>query len=121
MLTLCSPLAIVLQTCHLHIEGPVPHLLPEYTPYIRDKSFFTGANAREAVGSGRADYVPIFLSEVPALFRRGRQKVDVALITVSPEDKHGYHRYEIACAQSCRTSPDLEWMSSFQQIPQASM
>jgi acyl-CoA hydrolase len=79
------------QLHHLHIEGPVPHLTAEYKDFVSDKSFFTGGNAREAVNNGRSDYVPIFLSEVPQLFRRGKQKVDVALITVSPADKHGFH------------------------------
>lgn len=59
------------------------------------ESFFTNAlfvsqNVREAVNSGRGDYVPVFLSEIPLLFRRGILPIDVALIQVSPPDKHGY-------------------------------
>lgn len=77
--------------CHMHIEGDAPHLTPEYASHFRDKSWFCGGNAREAVAAGRADYVPIFFSEVPLLFRRGYQKINVALISVSPADAHGYH------------------------------
>ena len=51
---------------------------------------FTGANVRKAVQAGRAEYIPIFLSEIPLMFRRGVMNVDVALIQVSPPDKHGF-------------------------------
>lgn len=76
---------------HLHTEGLLPHYAPQFKGVIQDRSFFTGANAREAVNDGRSDYVPIFLSEVPLLFRRGRMPVDYALINVSPADEHGFH------------------------------
>ncbi|RYG49850.1 hypothetical protein EON67_06355, partial [archaeon] len=84
---------LLVQCCHLHVEGPVPHMLPENRDRFRDKGFFTGANARTAVNNGCSEYVPIFLSEVPLLFRRGIQPIDVALISVSPADAHGFHRY----------------------------
>ena len=51
---------------------------------------FIGANCRKAVKDGRGDYVPIFLSEIPLLFRRKIYNVDVALIQVSPPDNHGF-------------------------------
>lgn len=51
---------------------------------------FTGANCREAVNEGRADFTPIFLSEIPLLFQRKIIDLDVALIQVSPPDKHGF-------------------------------
>lgn len=76
-------------TLHLHIEGPTPHLDPALN--IQDKSFFIGANTRKAVAEGRSDYIPVFLHEVPLLFRRGLHPIDVALISVSPADSHGYH------------------------------
>ena len=53
-----------------------------HTDIFRDTSFFIGANAREAINDGRADYVPIFLSEIPLLFQQGIVKVDVALLNV---------------------------------------
>jgi acyl-CoA hydrolase len=75
---------------HLHIEGPAPHLDPEVAGSFRHRALFIGANAREAVNSGRADYVPIFLSDIPHLFASGALRLDVAFINVSPPDAHGY-------------------------------
>lgn len=83
------------ETWHLHFEGKVPHLDASRTDLagrIRDRSFFVGANARAAVNEGRADFTPMFLSEIPLFFRRGKPKLDVAFVTVSPADKHGFHR-----------------------------
>ncbi|XP_013409947.1 uncharacterized protein LOC106173377 [Lingula anatina] len=57
---------------------------------FRCNSFFIGANCREAINSGRADFVPIFLSEIPLLFRRNLITPDVALISVSSPDQHGF-------------------------------
>ena len=51
---------------------------------------FIGANCRDAVNEGRADYMPIFLSDIPLLFRRNIIELDVALIQVTPPDKHGF-------------------------------
>src|SRR4029453_10475855 len=50
---------------HLHTEGPGPHLAPEMTGHFRHRALFIGPNARAAVNEGRADYVPVFLSDVP--------------------------------------------------------
>src|SRR5690606_13366415 len=62
----------------------------KYKDSFRINSLFVSANIREAVNSGRTDYVPIFLSEIPILFRNGILSLDVALVQVSPPDKHGY-------------------------------
>lgn len=75
---------------HLHIEGPAPHLAPEVADSFRHRALFIGANAREAVNSGRADYVPIFLSDIPQLLTSGAFPLDAAFINVSPPDAHGY-------------------------------
>jgi len=61
-----------------------------YTEHFRHNALFIGANARQAIKDGRADYTPIFLSEVPLLMKRGSMPIDVALITVSPPDMNGY-------------------------------
>jgi 4-hydroxybutyrate CoA-transferase len=79
-----------IQTVHIHTEGKGAQLQPGVSG-IRDRSYFTGSNARAAINEGRADYVPIFLSEIPLLFRRGTVPVNIALINVSPADKHGFH------------------------------
>jgi acyl-CoA hydrolase len=75
---------------HLHTEGPAPHLAPEHASSFRHRALFIGANAREAVNAGRADYVPIFLSDIPELFTSGVLPLDAAFINVSPPDAHGY-------------------------------
>ena len=75
---------------HLHTEGTAPYAEPQYEDSFRVNAFFVGANVRKAVQEGRGDYVPVFLSEIPALFRRGILPIDVALIHVSPPDKHGF-------------------------------
>ena len=75
---------------HLHLEGDAPHVAPGLERSFRANALFLGANVRDAVHEGRADYCPVFLSEVPLLFRRGTMPLDVALVHVSPPDKHGY-------------------------------
>lgn len=75
---------------HLHTEGRAPYSLPEHEDSFHVNAFFVGGNVREAVNEGRGDYIPVFLSEIPALFRRGVLPLDVALINVSPPDSHGF-------------------------------
>lgn len=75
---------------HLHTEGDACYTRPEYKDSFRLNNFFIGANVRQAVDQGRADYIPIFLSEIPALIRKGGMPLDVALISVTPPDEHGY-------------------------------
>jgi acyl-CoA hydrolase len=73
----------------IHTEGPAPYAAPELSKSFRVNALFAGANVRDAVNEGRADYMPVFLSEIPQLFRAGVLPLDVALIQVSPPDKHG--------------------------------
>ena len=75
---------------HFHLEGPAPRLAPEVSSSFRHRALFIGANAREAVNDGRADYVPIFLSDVPELFSRRVLPLDAVLINVSVPDANGY-------------------------------
>ncbi|CAH8468815.1 unnamed protein product [Schistosoma rodhaini] len=75
---------------HIHTEGPFPIINPEASSHIRSVSLFTGSNCRDSIKSGRADYVPIFLSEIPHLFRRNIIKLDLALLNISPPDANGY-------------------------------
>lgn len=70
--------------------GVAPYAEPVFKANFRLNSFFIGNPSRAAVNEGLADYTPVFLSEVPALFRRGMVEVNVALIQVSPPDAHGY-------------------------------
>jgi acyl-CoA hydrolase len=75
---------------HVHTQGPAPHLAPEMAGHFRHLALFIGANAREAVNEGRADYVPIFLSDIPRAFASGTLPLDAALINVSSPDAHGF-------------------------------
>ncbi len=72
------------------VQGDVPIAKPEYKDSFYINSLFVSTPVRDAVNSERGDFVPVFLSEIPNLFRRGYLPLDVALITVSPPDKHGY-------------------------------
>ena len=75
---------------HLHCEGPGPHLAPEMAPHFRHRALFIGPNARRAVNEGRADFVPVFLSDVPILFSTGALPLDAVFINVTPPDAHGF-------------------------------
>jgi acyl-CoA hydrolase len=78
------------ELCHIHTEGYLPYLEPQYQESFRPNSFFIGANMRKQLNAGIGDYVPVFLSEIPLLFSRKILPIDVALIQVSPPDEHGY-------------------------------
>jgi 4-hydroxybutyrate CoA-transferase len=75
---------------HLHTEGPGPHLAPEMAEHFRHRALFIGPNARAAINEGRADYVPVFLSDVPRLFQSGAVPLDHVLVNVTPPDQHGF-------------------------------
>lgn len=75
---------------HLHTEGSAPYAEERYAESFRVNAFFVGSNVRQAIRDGRGDYIPIFLSEIPALFRKNVLPINVALIHVSPPDRHGF-------------------------------
>lgn len=75
---------------HLHTVGDAAYADEAHTGSFRVTNLFVGHNMRGKVGSERVDYLPCFLSEIPALFRSGRRTPDVALLHVSPPDSHGY-------------------------------
>jgi acyl-CoA hydrolase/GNAT superfamily N-acetyltransferase len=81
---------------HILTLGVAGYAEPRLGARFRHNAYFIGPNVRQAVAEGRADYTPIFLSEIPALFRSGRVVIDVALISVSPPDEHGYCSYGVA-------------------------
>ncbi len=84
------------QITHILTLGVAPYADPKLTDGFRHNALFIGPNVREAVAEGRADFTPVFLSEVPRLFRRGKLPIDVALIQVSPPDEHGYCSYGVS-------------------------
>ncbi|MDB4433234.1 GNAT family N-acetyltransferase [bacterium] len=75
---------------HMLTLGPAPYVRAEYRDCFRHNAFFIGPNVREAVHQGRADYTPVFLSQVPPLIRSRRMPVEVALIQTSPPDSFGF-------------------------------
>jgi 4-hydroxybutyrate CoA-transferase len=75
---------------HLHTAGPAPFVAPEHEGRFFSVSLFTGAPVRKAVEAGRADFVPIFLSDIPRLFTSQAIALDVALLQLSVPDRHGY-------------------------------
>lgn len=81
---------------HLLTLGVAPYAQEKLAARYRANAFFISANVRPAVWEGRADYTPIFLSEIPALFRSGRLPLDVALIHVTPPDEHGFCSFGVS-------------------------
>lgn len=75
---------------HMKTLGEAVYTRPEYEGHFRHRGLFLGDNVREAVASGRADYTPIFLSEIEGLFETGALPLDVVLMQVSPPDAHGF-------------------------------
>jgi acyl-CoA hydrolase len=75
---------------HILTFGVAGYARRQLLANFRHNAFFIGANVRDAVNEGVADYTPIFLSDVPALFREKRVHLDLALIEVSPPDSHGF-------------------------------
>ena len=78
------------EVVHLLTLGVADYVNMEHVGSFRHNAFFIGANVREAVREGRADYTPIFLSEIPELIMSGQRRVDAVLLRVTPPDRHGY-------------------------------
>jgi 4-hydroxybutyrate CoA-transferase len=79
---------------HILTFNEAPYVAPEMENHFHHTALFAGANVREAINAGRADYVPVFLGEIAALFKT-TYKIDVSLIHVSPPDEHGFCSYGI--------------------------
>lgn len=78
------------EVMHVWTLGVAPYANEKYKRNFRYNSFFIGNNARAAINAGLADYSPIFLSQIPGLFRKGMVSLDVALIQTSLPDEHGF-------------------------------
>ncbi len=108
-LTARAPELRVVEIVSLHTEGAASYAAPQHAKSFRVNALFVGSNVRAAVEEGRADYMPVFLSEIPKLFRSGVLPLDVALIQVSPPDRHGFCSLGVsvdvtrAAVQSART------------------
>src|SRR5688572_4194083 len=94
---------------HVLTAGEAAYAATGMEESFRVNNLFIGSNVREAVQAGRADFTPVFLHEIPRLFREGYLPLDVALVSVSPPDKHGYCSFGVEvgvtkpAAESART------------------
>ncbi len=80
----------------ISLQGEAPFADKKYKDNFRINALFVSQNVREAVNDGRGDYIPVFLSEIPKLFSRDVLPIDVALVHVSPPDKHGYCSFGVS-------------------------
>jgi len=85
-----APDVFDVEIVHMMTMGCAPYVAPEMEGHFRHNAMFIGGNVRDAINDGRADYTPIYLSEIEGLFESGQMPVDVALIEVSPPDSHGF-------------------------------
>ena len=85
-----APFVKNVEVMHLLTFGTSPYCAPEMAEHFRHNALFVGPNVRDAVHAGRADYTPVFLGEVEALFESGEMPIDIAFIQVSPPDPHGF-------------------------------
>ncbi len=74
---------------HLHLSGDIPFADPAFQERFFSISLFTGAQSRKPIEEGRADFIPIFLADIPALFTTGTVRLDAAIVQLSPPDRHG--------------------------------
>jgi 4-hydroxybutyrate CoA-transferase len=85
-----GPFVKDVEIVHMMTMGAAPYVSPEMAGHFRHNAMFIGSNVREAINEGRADYTPIYLSEVEGLFESGAMPIDVALVALSPPDYHGF-------------------------------
>jgi 4-hydroxybutyrate CoA-transferase len=78
------------KVAHLHCEGPHPHLAPEMEGHLFHRALFIGPNARAAINEGRAEFVPVMLSDVPLLMESGLLPLDAVFANMTPPDDHGF-------------------------------
>lgn len=104
---------------HLLTMGRAEYARREYAESFRVHALFIGENVRQSVNEGRADYMPVFLSEIPALFERDIVPVDVCMIQVSPPDAHGYCSYGVSvdCTIAARRKARIVIAEVNRQMP----
>jgi acetyl-CoA hydrolase len=90
------------EVSHILTLGHADYVKPQFAKSFRHRSLFTGANVRDAVNEGRADFVPVHLHQIPRLIYEGILPIDVALIHISPPDEHGFCSYgvEVGCTKA---------------------
>jgi acyl-CoA hydrolase/GNAT superfamily N-acetyltransferase len=91
-----GPEVFDVEIIHILTFADAPYARRELLEHFRHNAFFIGPNVRDAVNEGVSDYTPIFLSEIPALFRGRQLHIDIALIQVSPPDPHGFCSFGVS-------------------------
>jgi 4-hydroxybutyrate CoA-transferase len=104
---------------HILTFAEAPYAQPEYQHSFRVNALFIGPNVRQAVHEGRADFTPVFLSDIPGLFRDGTLPIDVALISVSPPDEHGFCSFgvEVGTTKPAAESAQIVLAEVNRQMP----
>lgn len=85
-----APRLTDVELIHLHTEGPAHYASETFRGHFNVVNLFVGENMRNKIDFGRIDYLPSFLSDMPALFQNGHRPIDVALLHVSTPDERGY-------------------------------
>lgn len=88
------------EIAHVLLFGNDPLSKPGMEGHFRHNSLFVGPGDRKAVNEGKADYIPVFLYEIPSLFRSGLLPLDVVFLHLSPPDEHGFMSYGVECLAS---------------------
>ena len=91
-----GPEVFDVEIIHILTFAAAPYAKRELLEHFRHNAFFIGPNVRDAVNAGVSDYTPIFLSDIPALFRGKQMHIDIALVQVSPPDTHGFCSFGVS-------------------------
>ncbi|OGO41555.1 MAG: 4-hydroxybutyrate CoA-transferase [Chloroflexi bacterium RBG_16_57_9] len=105
---------------HMLTFGDAPYVSPEYEGIFRHNALFIAGNVRQAVNKGRADFTPVFLSEIPSLFRNGGTlPLDVTFVMVSPPDEHGFCSFgcEVGCTKPAAQAARMVIAEVNRQMP----
>jgi 4-hydroxybutyrate CoA-transferase len=105
-----GPLVRDVEIVHMMTMGCAPYVGAEMEGHFRHNAVFIGANVRDAINEGRADYTPIYLSEIEELFESGAMPIDVALIEVSPPDLHGYCSFGVGVDTTLTAAKCARWV-----------
>lgn len=103
-----APAVRDVEIVHMMTMGKAPYVASEMAGHFRHNAVFIGPNVREAVNAGRADYTPIYLSEIEELFESGAMPLDVALVMVSPPDSHGFCSFGVG-VDTTLTAANCAW------------
>lgn len=107
------------ETFHIHLAGPTRFVEEQYRDMFIPNSLFTGPTLRKPVEEGRAFFMPVFLSDVPALFSTRRIPLDVAIVSLSPPDEHGHCTLgtSVDCARAAVESASIVLAEINEQVP----